>query len=52
MKNKKIFQIIFILLLLWISITSMIYRIRNRTKTETEVFFHIPKSFICDFKGE
>lgn len=49
---KKIFQIIFLLILLWISITSMIYRIGNITKTETEVFFHIPKSFICDFKGD
>lgn len=31
---------------IWIAISSMAYRFNNPNKTETEVFLHIPYSFI------
>jgi len=46
----KLLKQITIILLLWISVTSIIYRFSNKNKTETEIFLHIPKSFILDFK--
>lgn len=36
-------------LLIWVAITSTIYRFKHPDKTETEAFLHIPRSFILDF---
>jgi hypothetical protein len=40
------FYFIAIAVILWTVFTCMIYRFENPTKTETEVFLHIPYSFI------
>lgn len=37
-------------LLLWVSCTSIAYRFVNPLKTETEIFLHIPKSFVLYFR--
>ena len=46
---KLTFQIICFIILLWISITSTICAFKNPEMTETQLFLHIPKSFILDF---
>ena len=35
---------------LWVAISSMIQRFKCDTMTETQLFLHIPKSFMCDWK--
>lgn len=53
MKTNKNFsnttKFVLIVLTIWVAITSGIYRAKNQSKTETEVLFHVPKSFIFDF---
>lgn len=51
MKNKliKILNIVIIIIIIWVSITTSIYAMKNPSKTQTEVFLHIPKSFILKF---
>jgi hypothetical protein len=41
---------LFIICMLWIGLTSLIYGFFNTDKTQTQIFLHIPKSFILDFK--
>jgi len=41
-----------ILIALWLGLTNAIYSLSHPEKTQTEVFLHIPKSFICDFDLE
>jgi len=48
-KLKLTLAIIFIILCLWISITSTIQRFKCDTMTETQVFKRIPQSFICNW---
>jgi len=50
MKSIKKFTSIFgLLILIWIGITTTIYRFKNKSTTETELFLHIPKSFVLNF---
>lgn len=38
-------------LLVWVAFTSAIYQFKNPWKTQTQVFMHVPESFILDFGG-
>jgi len=56
MKNKnEILRlapiVLFVLSVMWISITTLTQRFKCSKMTETELFLHIPKSFIMDFKN-
>jgi hypothetical protein len=35
--------------LLWLATSSTIQRFKCKEMTETEIFLHIPKSFVCDW---
>jgi hypothetical protein len=37
-------------IIVWLICTSTAYRFFNPSKTETQIFLHIPQSFILDFK--
>lgn len=50
-KWSIIYYFVFIGLLLWVACTSMIYSFMNPSKTQTQAFLHITKSFILDFSG-
>jgi len=36
-------------LFLWVAISGIIQRFKCPSLSETEIFLHIPKSFICDW---
>lgn len=42
---------LFTVFAMWIAITSMIQRFNCIKMTETEIFIHIPQSFIFNFKN-
>ena len=46
---EKLLTIAFTLMVLNMSITCMIYALKNPSKTQTEVFLHIPESFEWNF---
>lgn len=48
-KIETIFQVICFIVVLWIVITSTICAFKNPEMTQTQLFLHIPKSFILDF---
>jgi len=48
-RKHTILTFVFLGFIFWTSGTSMIYRFKNPSKTQTEVFLHIPKSFILNF---
>jgi len=52
LKKGGVFYIIFVIILLWVACTSVIYSFINPSKTQTEVFLHLPKSFILDFSNK
>lgn len=41
---------VFVVVSLWIGITSTIQRFKCTSMTETELFLYIPKSVICNWK--
>jgi len=43
--------IIFMIAIMWVSLTTLIQRFSNPHLTETELFLNIPKSFILDFNN-
>jgi len=45
----KAIRIILIVLLSWVALSSFIQRYKCPAMTETQLFFNIPKSFICDW---
>ena len=47
--TKKTMVTIYILVILWISISTVIQRFKTPELTETELLLRIPKSFICDW---
>lgn len=49
-KTKIIATIIVISSLMWMSITNIIQAIKCPKMTQTELFLHIPKSFVCEWK--
>lgn len=44
-----IWYFVLIGIVLWAACTSQIYGFKNPSKTQTEIFLHIPKSFVLDF---
>lgn len=48
--TRKILRLIFIVLLIWVAITNIIQTFKCPEMTQTELFLHIFKSFICDWK--
>lgn len=40
----------FIIVFLWIAISCFIQRFKCPSMTETQLFLHIPKSFVCDWQ--
>lgn len=51
-KLGRFLYLILVLILFWLVGTSIAYRFLNPYKTETEIFIHIPKSFILDFESK
>jgi hypothetical protein len=47
---RKWLKIIMISIVIWTALTSLKYRLLRPDKTETELFLHIPKSFVLNFK--
>ena len=35
---------------MWVAVSSMIQRFKCDTMTETQLFLHIPQSFVCDWR--
>jgi hypothetical protein len=56
MKNKILSNLInnvfalFIASLVWVGVSSTIQRFECPQMTETELFLHIPRSFMCDWR--
>jgi hypothetical protein len=52
MKNflAKVGFILLMMVLFWHGFTTNIYALKHPEKTRTQLFLHIPKSFILDFK--
>jgi len=46
---RKTMVTIYIFVILWISISTVIQRFKTPELTETELLLRIPKSFICDW---
>ncbi len=40
-------MIVFVVALLWVAVSGFIQRFKCPKMTETELFLHIPKSFVC-----
>jgi len=38
-------------IIVWTQGTSLVYWFENPTKSQMQVFLHIPKSFVLDFSG-
>lgn len=36
--------------LMWVSVSTMIQALKCPDMTQTQLFLHIPKSFVCDWK--
>lgn len=47
---KKVFKAILIIIVINTAVTSLVYRFRNEGLTETQLFKHIPLSFIWNFR--
>lgn len=51
--KKRIINLLYIILVvlcLWTAITNIIQAFKCPRMTQTELFLHIPKSFICDWE--
>ena len=46
---KNILYYFCIVIFMWIAFSTSITRFKNKQMSETELFLHIPKSFILDF---
>lgn len=40
-----------VVMLLWVAISSMIQAFKCVDMTQTQIFLHIPKSFVCDWEN-
>ena len=49
--GKKMIKILFFSVLIWTSISSLIQRFKCESLTETELFKHIPNSFVCNWQN-
>lgn len=49
-KIQDVIGIAIIIALLWIFISSSVQRFKCTDMTETQLFLHIPKAFICDWE--
>ena len=47
--NNALYTVL-VAVLFWVSISGFIQRFKCPTMTETEIFLHIPKSVMCDWK--
>jgi len=46
----NIVQIVIVAVLLWVTISTMIQGFKCPQITGTQLFLHIPKSFVCDWQ--
>ena len=44
--------VLLILVITWVSITNLIQAFKCPKMTQTELFLHIPKSAVCDWKTD
>lgn len=52
MKNNnfnKVFYYLFLIIILWIVVSSTVQRFKCPEMTETQLFLHIPNSFVCNW---
>jgi len=47
--NNKLYTVL-IAVLLWVAISSIIQAFKCTDMTQTQLFLHIPKSFVCDWE--
>jgi len=47
---RNFFTWLLIAIMLWVSLTSLVYNGLNPEKTQMEVFLHIPRHIILNFK--
>ncbi len=50
-KKKEVTNVLLIIVIMWMNITSLIYWGMNPGLSKMQVFLNIPKSFILDFEG-
>ena len=50
LKARAIYLIIMIPLFSWVSISTVIQMVKCPKMTQTELFMHIPNSFVCEWK--
>lgn len=50
MKRKDWLVVGLALISIWAVVTTSIYRFKHPEKSETELFLHIPKSFVLNFR--
>lgn len=48
---KAYLLVLLIICGLWVSISSIVQRFKCSKMTETEIFMHIPNSFICNWRN-
>ena len=46
----NLLKILFCLIIVWVVASNYIYAFKNPTKTQTQLFLHIPKTITGDFK--
>lgn len=49
-KVKRIIIVMSMFMFLWVGISTLIQAFKCKYMTQTELFLHIPKSFVCDWK--
>lgn len=47
---SNILYVVIVAVFLWMAISTTIQRFKCDTMTETQLFLHIPKSFVCDWR--
>ena len=51
-KSISIFYVVFMLIVVWVAVSSTIQRFKNPKLTETELLLRIPDSFMCNWLYE
>lgn len=47
--NNALYTVL-VVVFLWVAVSGFVQRLKCPSMTETELFLHIPKSVVCDWK--
>lgn len=48
---SEVIYIVIVAALLWVAVSSTIQAFKCTSMTQTQLFLHVPKSFICDWEN-